>query len=161
MVKGTGASKIEKSLHKTLKKVTEDIENMKFNTAIAAMMTLLNEIYDAGSLTSDELGIFARMLCPFAPHICEEIWEGLGNKTLCSLSEWPAYDPAKTVDDTVEVAMQVNGKLKGTIMLPKDCPAADAIAAAKADERVAPLIEGKTVVKEISVPNRIINIVVR
>ena len=161
MVNGTGASKIEKSLHKTLKKVTEDIENMKFNTAIAAMMTLLNEIYDAGSLTADELGIFARMLCPFAPHIAEEIWEGLGNKTLCSLSEWPAYDPAKTVDDTVEVAMQINGKLKGTIMLPKDSAAADAIAAAKADERIAPLVDGKTIVKEIFVPNRIINIVVR
>ncbi len=162
MANGNGATaKLEKSFHKTVKKVTDDIENMKFNTAIAAMMSLINEIYDCGTLTRDELGVFVRILCPFAPHICEEIWESLGNKQLCSLAEWPAYDPAKTVDDTVEVAIQVNGKLKGTIMLPKDCPAADAIAAAKADERVAPLVEGKTVVKEISVPNRIVNIVVR
>ena len=162
MAQGSGETeKITKSIHKTLKKVTEDIENMKFNTAIAAMMALVNDVYECGSLTRDELGIIARMLCPFAPHLCEEIWEGLGNKTLCSLSEWPAYDEAKTVDNTVEVAMQINGKLKGTISLPKDCPAADAIAAAKADERMIPFIEGKTIVKEISVPNRIINIVVR
>ena len=162
MAQGSGATaKLEKSFHKTVKKVTDDIENMKFNTAIAAMMSLINDIYDCGTLTRDELGVFVRILCPFAPHYCEEIWEGLGEKKLCSLSEWPAYDPTKTVDDTVEVAIQVNGKLKGTIMLQKDCPAADAIAAEKADERVAPLIEGKTVVKEISVPNRIVNIVVR
>ena len=152
---------IQKSLHKTIKKVSDDIENMKFNTAIAAMMSLINDIYECGKLTADELGIFVRMLCPFAPHLCEEIWAGLGNKTLCSLSEFPSYDEAKTVDDTVEVAVQVNGKLKATVCLPKDCPAAEAIALAKADERVAAAVEGKTVVKEISVPNRIVNIVVR
>ena len=152
---------IQKSLHKTIKKVSDDIENMKFNTAIAAMMSLINDIYECGKLTADELGIFVRMLCPFAPHLCEEIWAGLGNKTLCSLSEFPSYDEAKTVDDTVEVAVQVNGKLKATVQLPKDCPAAEAIALAKADERVATAVEGKTVVKEISVPNRIVNIVVR
>ncbi len=162
LVKGKGETPaIQKSLHKTIKKVSDDIENMKFNTAIAAMMSLINDIYDAGSLTADELGIFVRLLCPFAPHLCEEIWASLGNKKLCSLSEFPSYDEAKTVDDTVEVAVQVNGKLKATVQLPKDCPAADAIALAKADERVAAAVEGKTVVKEISVPNRIVNIVVR
>ena len=162
MVEGKGETPaITKSLHKTLKKVTEDIENMKFNTAIAAMMTLLNDIYDCGKLTADEMGIFARMLCPFAPHISEEIWEMLGNKGLCSLAEWPAYDDAKTVDNTVEVAVQINGKLRATIELPMNCDKDVAIATAKADERVAPFIEGKTVVKEISVPNRIVNIVVR
>ena len=162
MVKGKGETPaLTKSLHKTVKKVTEDIENMKFNTAIAAMMSLINDIYECGSITADELGMFVRILCPFAPHICEEIWEGLGNKQLCSLSEWPEYDESKTVDDTVEVAVQINGKLKATIQIKKDCPAPEAIAAAKADERVAPLIEGKTIVKEISVPNRIVNIVVR
>ncbi len=162
LVKGKGETPaIQKSLHKTIKKVSDDIENMKFNTAIAAMMSLINDIYDAGSLTADELGIFVRLLCPFAPHLSEEIWASLGNKKLCSLSEFPSYDEAKTVDDTVEVAVQVNGKLKATVQLPKDCPAADAIALAKADERVAAAIEGKTVVKEISVPNRIVNIVVR
>ncbi len=162
LARGNGETpEIQKSLHKTIKKVSDDIENMKFNTAIAAMMSLLNDIYDAGSLTLDELGIFVRMLCPFAPHLCEEIWESLGNKALCSLSEFPSYDEAKTVDDTVEVAVQVNGKLKATVQLPKDCPAADAIALAKADDRVAAALDGKTVVKEISVPNRIVNIVVR
>ncbi len=162
LLKGKGETPaIQKSLHKTIKKVSDDIENMKFNTAIAAMMSLINDIYDAGSLTCDELGIFVRLLCPFAPHLCEEIWASLGNKKLCSLSEFPTYDEAKTVDDTVEVAVQVNGKLKATVQLPKDCPAADAIALAKADERVAAAVEGKTIGKEISVPNRIVNIVVR
>ncbi len=152
---------ITKNIHKTIKKVSEDIENMKFNTAIAAMMTLVNDIYDAKALTNDELGTIARLLCPFAPHICEEIWEMLGNKTLCSLSPWPEYDEAKTVDDTVEVAVQICGKLRATIELPRDCDKDFAIASAKADERVLPFIEGKTVVKEIYVPGRIVNIVVR
>ena len=134
---------------------------MKFNTAIAAMMSLINEIYEAGTLTREELGVFVRLLCPFAPHICEEIWESLGEKKLCSLSPWPEYDESKTVDNTVEVAVQVNGKLRATVELPMNCPASEAIAKAKADERVLPFIEGKTIVKEISVPNRIVNIVVR
>ena len=152
---------LAKSFHKTVKKVTEDIESMKFNTAIAAMMSLINEIYEAGSLTRDELGVFVRLLCPFAPHLCEEIWESLGEKKLCSLSPWPEYDERKTVDNTVEVAVQVNGKLRATVELPMNCPAPEAIAKAKADERVLPFIEGKTVIKEISVPNRIVNIVVK
>ena len=162
MASGKGETPaITKSIHKTLKKVTEDIENMKFNTAIAAMMTLINDIYDCGKLTNDELGVVARMLCPFAPHISEEIWEMLGHKDLCSLAQWPEYDEAKTVDNTVEVAVQINGKLRATVELPLNCDKDVAIATAKSDERVAPLIEGKTVVKEIFVPNRIINIVVR
>ena len=152
---------LAKSFHKTVKKVTEDIESMKFNTAIAAMMSLINEIYEAGTLTREELGVFVRLLCPFAPHICEEIWESLGEKKLCSLSPWPEYDESKTVDNTVEVAVQVNGKLRATVELPMNCPASEAIAKAKADERVLPFIEGKTIVKEISVPNRIVNIVVK
>lgn len=152
---------LAKSFHKTVKKVTEDIESMKFNTAIAAMMSLINEIYEAGTLTREELGVFVRLLCPFAPHICEEIFESLGEKKLCSLSPWPEYDESKTVDNTVEVAVQVNGKLRATVELPMNCPASEAIAKAKADERVLPFIEGKTIVKEISVPNRIVNIVVK
>ncbi len=152
---------ITKSIHKTIKKVSEDIENMKFNTAIAAMMTLINDIYDCGKLTNDELGTIARLLCPFAPHVCEEIWEMLGHKDLCSLTAWPEYDEAKTVDNTVEVAVQICGKLRATIELPLNCDKDVAIAAAKADERVTPFVEGKTVVKEIFVPNRIVNIVVR
>ncbi len=160
--KGEGSTpELESSFHKTVKKVSEDFEAMKFNTAIAAMMGLINEIFEVGHLTRDELYTFIRLLCPVAPHLCEEINERLGHDWLCSLAPWPEYDEAKTVDAVVEVALQVNGKLRGIIKLPKDCPAADAIAAAKADSRVLPFIEGKTVVKEICIPNRIVNIVVR
>ena len=162
LVKGEGVtSKLETAFHKTIKKVTSDIEEMKFNTAIAAMMSLVNDIYDNGSLTKDELMILIRLLCPFAPHVCEEIWETLGGNGFCSMAKWPEYDEEKTVDNTVEVAVQINGKLKGTILLPLNCPAETAIATAKADERVATAIEGKTIVKEIAIPNRIVNIVVR
>ena len=162
MAKGKGETpKLAKSFHKTVKKVSDDIENMKFNTAIAAMMTLLNEIYDAGTLTTDELGVFARLLCPFAPHVAEEIWETLGNKDLCSLAEWPEHDESKTVDSSVEVAVQVNGKVKATVELPLNCPEAEAVKLATADERVAAAIAGKTIVKTICVPNRIVNIVVK
>ncbi len=162
LVKGEGVTaKLESAFHKTIKKVTSDIEEMKFNTAIATMMSLVNDIYDCGTLTKDEMLTFAKLLCPFAPHICEEIWESLGGEGFCSMAEWPEYDEAKTVDSTVEVAVQINGKLKGTIILPLNCPKDDAIAAAKADERVVAALEGKTIVKEIAVPNRIVNIVVR
>ncbi len=162
MVKGEGVTqKLETPFHKTVKKVSLDIEDLKFNTAIAAMMGLLNEIYEVGSLTKDELMILVRLLCPFAPHLSEELWEMLGGKGLCSLAQWPEWEESKTVDSTVEVAVQVNGKVRATIALPLNCPAADAIAAAKADERVAAQIAGKTVIKEISVPNKIINIVVK
>ena len=162
MAKGEGETpKLTSSIHKVIKKVSLDIEDLKFNTAIAAMMGLLNEIYDKGTLTRDELSILVRLLCPFAPHLAEEMWQDLGGKGLCSLAEWPVWDEAKTVDSTVEVAVQVNGKVRATIELPLNCPAADAIAAAKANEKVVPFIEGKTVIKEISIPNKIINIVVK
>ncbi len=162
IAKGSGATpELETAFHKTIKKVSEDYEAMKFNTAIAAMMGLINDIFDHGSLTRDELCIFIKLLCPVAPHLCEEINEKLGNSKLLSLSEWPTYDEAKTIDSTVEVAVQVNGKLRGTVMLPVDCPKDDAIDAAMADERVAAAIEGKTVVKQIAVPNKIVNIVVK
>ena len=119
MVKGEGATaKLESAFHKTIKKVTSDIEEMKFNTAIATMMSLVNDIYDCGTLTKDEMLTFARLISPFAPHVSEEIWEALGQTGFCSLAKWPEYDEEKTVDSTVEVALQINGKLKGTIMLP-------------------------------------------
>ena len=148
-------------VHKTVKKVTQDIEEMKFNTAIAAMMSLINAIYEHGSLTRDELGIFVRLLCPFAPHLCEEIWEMLGNQTLCAVAEWPAYDEAKTQDATIEIALQINGKLRGTMTIAADADKDAALAAARADERIAAMIAEKTVVKEIYVPGKIVNIVVR
>ena len=159
---GSGVTaKLETSFHKTIKKVSEDIEDMKFNTAIAAMMSLINEIYEVGLLTNDELGIFVRLLCPYTPHLAEEIWELLGNTELCALAPWPVYDEAKTVDNTVEIALQVNGKLRGTVFVAKDIAKDDLLAVAKSDEKVAAMIEGKTIVKEIVVPGKIVNIVVK
>ena len=162
LVKGEGFTPaLELSLNKTIKKVTLDIDDMKFNTAIAAMMSFVNDVYDNGSLTKDELEILIKLLCPFAPHLCEEIWETLGHNTILSLEAWPTYDESKTVENTVEIAIQVNGKLRGTIKLPMNTPKEEAIAAAKADERVAAFIEGKTIIKEIAVPNKIVNLVVK
>ena len=162
LAKGEGVTpKLETLFHKTLKKVTLDIEDMKFNTAIAAMMSLINEVINYGSLTVDELKMFLQMLCPFAPHLCEEMWEALGEKELCSLSSWPQYDEAKTVDSTVEIVVQVNGKLKSRLNINADISSADAIAAAKADEKIATEINGKQIVKEIYVPKKLVNIVVK
>ncbi len=162
IAKGSGVTpELETSFHKTIKKVSSDIEEMKFNTGIAALMTLINEIYDHGSLTVDELKTFISLLCPYAPHLCEEIWEQCGGKGLLSLSPWPEYDEAKTVDSTIEIAVQVCGKLKSTITVSADADKDAAIAAAKADPKVAEAISGKTVVKEIYVPGKIVNIVAK
>ncbi len=162
LVKGEGVTpELETLFHKTVKKVTEDIEAMKFNTAIAQMMILINAIYDHGSLTKDELGIFVRLLSPFAPHIAEEIWEALGNKGFCSVSEWPEYDEAKTVDATVEYAVQVLGKLRGTVTVNANDDKDTVLRKAKEVEKVIPFLEGKTIVKEIFVPNKLVNFVVK
>ena len=162
LIKGEGVTpKLETAFHKTVKKVSLDIDDLKFNTAIACMMTLLNDIAAVGSLTKDEMLILVRLLCPFAPHLSEELWEQLGGDGFCALAPWPQWDESKTVDSTVEVAVQVNGKVRASIQIPFNCPQSDAIAAAKADGRIAALLEGKTVIKEICVPNKIINIVVK
>ncbi|MBE6580640.1 MAG: leucine--tRNA ligase [Ruminococcaceae bacterium] len=160
--KGEGVTKeLETPFHRTIKKVTSDIEEMKFNTAIAAMMTLLNEIDEVGHLTLDEFKTLLALLCPFAPHVCEELWEQIGGTGFCSLSAWPTYDEAKTELSVVEVAVQVCGKLKGVVMMPKGADKETALSLAKADARVAAAIEGKTTVKEIVVPDKIVNLVVR
>ena len=163
LAKGEGVTeKLESSFHKTIKKVTEDIDNLKANTAIAAMMALINEVYDAGTLTMDELATFTRLVCPFAPHLAEEIWsEVLHKDGFCSLAQWPEYDESKTVDSCIEVAVQICGKLKGTMNFAADADKDTMLAAVKTDERFAKLIEGKTIVKEIVVPGRLINIVVK
>lgn len=162
LAKGEGVTKeLETLFHKTLKKVTLDIEDMKFNTAIAAMMTLINEIINHGSLTVDELKVFLRMLCPFAPHLCEEMWEETGETSLCSLSDWPEYDEAKTIDSSIEIVIQINGKVKSRLNVSAEILASDAIAAAKADEKIAAGINGKQIIKEIYVPKKLVNIVVK
>ena len=158
----TGFSKkLESSFHKTIKKVSSDIEGLKFNTAIAAMMTLLNEIYAAGSITRDELRTFLLLLNPFAPHVTEEINELLSLGSMLAVSEWPSFDESKCADDTVEIAVQVNGKLRGRISVPADISEKDAIALAKGEEKVAAEIEGRNIIKELYVKGRLVNIVAK
>ncbi|MBQ8523014.1 MAG: leucine--tRNA ligase [Clostridia bacterium] len=162
MVKGGEAdAELDSLLHKTIKKVTGDIEEMKFNTAIAAMMALVNKIYEVGSLTQDRLSAFVRLICPFAPHLAEEMWETIGGAGFASLAAWPEYDEAKCVDSTVEIAVQICGKLRATVMIAADATAETAIAAAKANDKVAQALEGKKIIKEIYVPGRIVNIVAK
>ena len=162
LAKGGGVTpKLENAFHKTIKKVTLDIEGMKFNTAIAAMMSLVNDIYDVGTLTRDELGIFVHLLCPFAPHISEEIWESLGGKGLLSLDKWPEYDETKTVDSTVSVAVQICGKTKEIIEIAKGASEEEATAAAMASGKIASMLEGKQIVKKIFVRDRILNFVAK
>lgn len=162
IVKGEGISeKLECSIHKLIKKVTFDIDNMKFNTAIAAMMAFLNEVYEIGSITIDELFIFIKLLNPFAPHLTEEMWQSYGKTTFLSLEKWPEYDESKTVENTVEIAVQVNGRLKATININKNISKDEAIAAAKEDPKVSEAIANLSVVKEIYVPGKIVNIVVK
>ena len=151
----------ETLLHKTIKKVTDDIEAQKFNTVFVALMTLINEIYKEGSITKENLVIFLKLLSPFAPHIAEEIYELIGGEGFITVSEWPEYDESKTVDATIEVGVQVNGKVRGAVTIPAGCDKDTALMAAKENARVASFIEGKKIVKEIYVPGKIINIVVK
>ncbi len=152
---------LEKDIHKLIKKVTNDIDSMKFNTAIAAMMATLNTVYDNGKITRDELGVLTRLLSPFAPHLAEEIYEKLGFDGLASLAEWPVYDESKTVDNTIDTPVQINGKVRAVISIPAGISNAEALAIVKADDRIATAIAGKTIIKEIVVPGKIINIVVK
>ncbi|MBQ3392093.1 MAG: leucine--tRNA ligase [Lachnospiraceae bacterium] len=152
---------LETMLHKTIKKVSEDIEAQKFNTAIAALMTLLNEIYKNGSIAKGELITFLKLLSPFAPHLTEEIYEQLGGEGFLTVSEWPAYDEAKTVDATIEVGVQVNGKVRAAVTIPVGCDKDTALRIARENERVASFLEGKKLVKEIYVPGKILNFVVK
>ncbi len=159
---GTGVTKaLETAFHRTIKKVSSDIEEMKFNTAIAAMMELLNEIDKVGAVTADEVKTLATMLCPFAPHICEEVFETLGGEGFCSMAQWPTFDEAKTVADTVEIAVQLCGKLKAVVAMPNGASREEMAALAKADARVAAALAGKTIMKEIVVPGKIVNFVAR
>jgi len=162
IAEGNGTTKkLESIMNKTVKKVSQDIEDMKFNTAIAAMMTCLNEINDVGTLTKDELSVFIRLLCPFAPHLCEEMWELLGEEGLCSTAKWPDYDESKCVDDEIEIAVQVNGRVRDRFTVPADIEAADAIARAKELDKVKEFTDGMVFVKELYVPGKLVNLVVK
>ena len=152
---------LEKIYHKSVKKITDDFEILAFNTAISQMMIFMNAAYKEGKCPKAYAEGFIKMISCICPHIGEEMWSLLGHENSIAYEPWPTYDESKTSDDEIEIAVQVNGKLKGKIKLPMDTAAADAIAAAKADENVAAAIAGKTIVKEISVPNKIVNIVVK
>nr|WP_319488285.1 leucine--tRNA ligase [uncultured Caproiciproducens sp.] len=159
----TGIRKsLEISFNKSIKKVGEDIEALKFNTAIATLMALMNDISDVGSITKDEFKAFTILLNPFAPHVTEEMWEvmNFGNGMACQ-QEWPAYDEAKCTEDTVEIVVQLNGKVRAHLKVAVDIAKDAAIAVAKADEKVAAELSGKTIVKEIYVPGKLVNIVAK
>ena len=155
------SKELESDFHKTVKKVTEDIEAMKYNTAIAAMMALLNDIQAKGSITKGEYKTLLLLLNPFAPHVTEEIWENQNFGGMLNQQSWPTYDESKCVDATVEVVVQVTGKIKARLQMPVDITKEHALAMAKENEAVAALIAGKTIVKEIYVPGKLINLVVR
>ena len=162
LVDGDGYSaELEGAMHRTIKKVTEDIEVLKMNTAIAAMMSLLNEIYDKKSITRGEFKTLLILLNPFAPHITEELWQQCGYEGQLAHAKWPEFDEAKCVEDTVEIAVQVNGKLRAKLTVATGAAKEDAIAAAKAEPNVAKALEGKTICKEIYVPGKLVNIAVR
>ncbi|MCR5143055.1 MAG: leucine--tRNA ligase [Ruminococcus sp.] len=152
---------LRSNMHKTIKKVSEDIEAMKFNTAIAAMMTLLNDMYNAGSVTKREFRDFLIILYPFAPHITEELYEACGFGGVLSEQEWVSWDEALCVDATVEIVCQINGKIKCKLNIPKDSSKDEMIALAKEQAEIAEAMAGKSVVKEIAVPGKLVNIVVK
>lgn len=147
-------------INKTIKKVGEDIENLKANTAIAAMMSMVNDFYDKG-INKAEYKTLLKLVCPFAPHVAEELWSMLGETSVLSLESWPEYDENKTQESSVQIAVQVNGKLRATISLPVDCEQQLAIDTALADEKVQKAVEGKNIVKTIVVKNKIVNLVVK
>ena len=155
------SKELESAFHKTIKKVSEDIEGMKFNTAIAALMTLLNDIYAKGSINKAELKTYVTLLNPFAPHITEEIWEAQGFGGMLADGHWVDYDEAKCVDDEIEIVAQINGKVRAKLMIPAEIDSAEAIALAKKDPVIAAAIDGKHIVKELYVKGRLVNIVVK
>ena len=152
---------LEGLFHKTIKKVSEDIEQLKFNTAIAALMMLLNEITATGSITKGELRLFTLLLDPFAPHVTEEVWSKIGTSGMACQQPWPQYDEEKCKDSTVQIVVQVNGKVRARLDVAADITKEDALAAAKAHEKIAPAVAGKTIVKEIYVPGKLVNLVCR
>lgn len=161
-VEGNEYSKAHTSLmHKTIKKVNNDLEAMKFNTAIAAMMTAINDFYATGSVTKAELKDFITILYPIAPHITEEIWEAQGFGSYLNKSSWPTFDESKTVDDIIEIPVQINGKVRGKITVSKDAKKEDVSKILANDEKIQEILIGKEIIKEIYVPGKILNLVIK
>ncbi len=150
------------AMHKTVKKVSEDIEQMKYNTAIAALMTLLNKIYENGKINRAELKTLIILVNPFAPHVTEEMWANCGyGEMLAKDAKWPSFDEAKCIDSTVEIVVQINGKIRARLSVPTDIESDKAIALAKKDEGIAAALEGKNIIKEIYVNGKLVNIVAK
>ena len=150
----------EAAIHKTIKKVGEDIENVKFNTAIAAMMALVNT-YGENGVTRGDIKVLLRLLSPFAPHMCEELWEMLGGEGFISLAPWPEYDEAKTRDESVEIVVQICGKIRERITVPVDAEKDDVIARACETEMVRQALSAGKLVKSIVVPNKLVNLIIK
>ena len=154
-------AELEKIYNVTIRKVSSDFENLAFNTAISQMMIFVNAVYKADSCPKEFAEGFIRVLSPIAPHICEEIWEIFGHTETIAFESWPTYDEAKCVDDEVEIAVQINGKVREKLVISAEATQEEAIAAAKANEKIAAAIDGMTIVKELYVKGRLVNIVVR
>ncbi len=162
LVEGDEYSKeFESMIHKAIKKITNDIEEMKFNTCVSTFMTMVNEFTRAKKINKAEYKTFLQLLNPFAPHMTEEIWERLGEKTEIAKTPWPSFDETKTIDDVIEVPVQINGKLKTTVTVPKDIEQSDIDKVVEENEVITKLLEGKTVIKKIYVKGKIYNIVVK
>jgi leucyl-tRNA synthetase len=158
---GTEYSKDNEALiHKTIKKVSDDIEAMKFNTAIAALMSLTNQFYDKG-VNKAEFKTMLQMLSPFAPHMADELWEQLGFDGMASQSSWPVYDESKTIASEVTMAVQVGGKLKTTVVVPMGSDQDAVLAVVTQEPKIVKLMEGKEIVKVIHVPNKLVNLILK
>jgi leucyl-tRNA synthetase len=158
---GAGPADVEKALHRLIKKVGDDIVAMKFNTAIAAMMEFINVVYKAGRIGKGQAGRLVLLLAPFAPHIAEELWRHLGHEGSLAYEPWPACDEAMFAEDTIELPVQVNGKLRARITVPAAASQDEILQAALANERIAEMVQGKEIIKKIVVPGKLVNIVVR
>lgn len=152
---------LETVMHRTIKKVTSDIDNLKANTAIAAMMTLLNNFYESGTVTTGELKTLLLLLNPFAPHLTEEMWETMRFGGVVTDRAWPGFDEQKCLEDTVEIVAQINGKVRAKLVVPADIEAGDAIALAKTEGKIAEAVKGKTIIKELYVKGKLVNFVVK
>jgi len=155
------SSELEAEMHKAIKKVTNDIEELKMNTAIATLMSLINIFSNKGSINKAEFKTFITLLNPFAPHITEELWQVVGFEGMLNETVWPEYDETKCVDSAVEIVVQINGKIRARINVPVDISSEDALSLAKAEEAVEKEIDGKSIIKEIYIPNKLVNIVVK
>ncbi len=155
------SSELEKAMHKAIKKVSEDYERMKFNTAIATLMSLVNDFYKIGRVTKGEFMTLLKLLSPVAPHITEELWEMYGGEGLLSISEWPTFDEEKTKDDEIEIVLQINGKVRDKLVIPAGLSKEETEEAAKKTEKFLAFTEGKEIVKVITVPGKLVNVVVK